>query len=331
MGLGSGLGASFGLSDESSYGVYSVASIRFWRAFKASIKPNKNVVEAGAFAAGQLVAIGGGRVVSTTDASGGLEIPVTTTKMGLILKHIFGTAATPVQQGATAAYLQTYVLADRAGKSFTGQIGLPQRGGTVTPQSGTGGKIMSAEFTCSADDVLRLVLEIDYQGATTSQTLATVTYVSGSPFSFKQMAVKLGTYGSEAAVTGVKSVSVKFEFPSDDDAYYAGAAGLKAEQIQNDQVKITGSMETDFINPADFYDRYVADTSTAFVVEWIGSLIASTFYNTFRLRVSQIFLDGEPPEVDGPDVISSTWAFSGHYDLTNPPATCEYMSTDITA
>jgi hypothetical protein len=45
--------------------------------------------------------------------------------MGLLLQALMGTTVTPVQQVATAAYLQTHTLADTAGKSLTIQKGVP--------------------------------------------------------------------------------------------------------------------------------------------------------------------------------------------------------------
>lgn len=331
MAYGSGLGASFGIATETTPGTYSVASIRHYRAAKFSIKPRKNQVEADSFAAGQPVAAGSQRVVPTRDAMGTLELAVTEAKMGLLLRHIFGGNITPVQQVATAAYLQTHVLVDRAGTSCTAQEGLPRRGGTITPVSGIGGKITSAEFSCSKDGELKLTVEFDFIDSTRVQTLASVSYVAqGAPFHFGQMAVKLGALGSEASVTGVKSASIKFEFPSDTEAYYAGAGGVKAEQIQNGMVTIGGSFETDYITDADFYDRFVTDSSTSLVLEWVGAIIASTYAKTLRFKVPQIFIDDEPPEVEGGGIAAGTWNWSGRYDLTNAPVTCEYMSTDTT-
>lgn len=331
MGYGSGLGASIGISDETTPGVFNVATIRHYRASKFNIKPRKNPVEPDSFAAGQPVAAGVSRVVPTRDAAGSLELPVTTAKMGLLLKHIFGGAVTPVQQLATTAYLQTHVLVDRAGRSCTAQQGLPRRGGIVTPVSGFGGKILSAEFSCSRDNPLMLTVEFDFKDSTRSQALASVTYVAqGTPFHFGQLGIKMGTVGAEVAVPGVKSTSLKIEFPSDVEAYYANAAGLKDEQIQNGLVSISGSMETDYINDTDFYDRFVADSSVSLVQEWIGSVIAGAYSQTLRFKTPQIFIDDEPPEVEGGGIAAGAWSWSGRYDLTNAPITCEYISTDTT-
>lgn len=331
MAVGSGIGGSFGISTETvAYGTY-VAPVTFRQVNKAEIKKVKNTVQGGGLAASQLVQRDIQRVVTTEAATGSFELEVARTKMGVYLQHIMGSSTNPVQQASTAAYLQTHALGDPAGKYFTGQLGVPDRTGTVRPQTGKGGKVTSAEFACKVNELLMVSLEADFQKYSEVETLATPSYVDAIPFHWQNLAVKVGaTYGSEAAVSGVKGVSCKLERGLDTDAFYAGAAGLKAEPVVNDWAKISGSLDVDFLDKTVFSDRFHADTGFSLVLEWVGPIIASTYAYTFRIKLPKVFLDGDTQNLEGNDVVSGSFPFVAQYDGTNPAMIIEYISTDVT-
>lgn len=330
MAVGSGLGASLGFAPETTYGTY-VAPSRWHQVNKAELKKVKNVVQGGGLAAGQLVQRGAQRVVPTEGGTGSFELEVSRTKMGVLLQHLMGSSAAPAQQAATAAYLQTHVLGDTVGKYLTAQVGIPDRAGTVRPMTGKGGKIVSAEFSSTMDSLLTMALEMDFQKLSEVETLATPSYVEAIPFHFGQKTVKVGaSYGAEVSVSGVRNASVKIDRNLDTEGYYAGAAGLKGEPIANDWVGVSGSLEVDFMNKTDFLDRFHADTGFSMVVEWVGPIIASTYAYTLRFKLPQVFLNGDTPSVDGPDVVKGTFPWVAQYDGTNPVVTVEYMSTDTT-
>lgn len=329
MTIGTGLGGSVGVGAESAFGTYTAPS-RFYEVSKADIKKVKNTVQGGGLAAGRMVQLGSRRVVTTEAAAGSLEMEVANKGMGLLLQHIFGGTVTPVQQGATAAYLQTHSLVDNVGKSLTVQSGIPDTGGTVRPYTFKGGKVTSAEFACSVDGLLTLNAGMDFQKASEVETLVAPSYTAGvAPFHFGQLSVKLGaTYGTEASVSGVKGVNLKVERAQATDRFYASAAGLKAEPLMNDYVKVSGSIDADFLDKTVFADRFAADTATSMVLEWVGPLIASTYYQTFRLKLPMVFFDGDTPSLDGPDIVSGSFGFSAQFDSTNAAVIAEYVSTD---
>ena len=64
--------------------------------------------------------------------------------------------------------------------------------------------------------------------------------------------------------------------------------------------------------------------------EFVGPLIAGSFFETFRIRLPMIFLDGDTPVADSPDVVKTTFPIVARYDGTNAAATIEYISTDTT-
>ncbi|MEU0734684.1 phage tail tube protein, partial [Streptomyces lavendulocolor] len=206
MAIGSGLGAQLGIAVESSYGTF-VAPTKFLEFTKESLQLKKTTAQSSGIAAGRLMQLASRRVVTQREAGGNLDMEVTNRGMGPLLQALMGTTVTPVQQGATAAYLQTHTLADTAGKSLSIQKGVPLTTGTVTDKSFVGCKVVGAEFSCGMGEMLTASWEIDAKDCSESETLAAASYTAMSPFHFGQMAVKTGTYGAEAALDGVRKMS----------------------------------------------------------------------------------------------------------------------------
>ena len=327
MAIGAGLGAQVGIAAEASYGTF-LAPTKFIEFTKESLQLKKTTAQSAGIAAGRLVPLSSRRVVTQRQASGSLEMEVTNKGMGVLLQTLMGTTVTPVQQAATSAYLQAHILADVAGKSLVIQKGVPLTTGAVTDKTFLGCKIVSAEFSCEVGGMLLATFEIDSKDVDETQTLAVATYPAMSPFHFGQMSVKTGTYGTETALDGIRKVSLKIERPQAVERFYAGQSGLKKEPISNDQVKITGSLEGDYVSTI-LDDMHTSDAATSFVWDFTGPLIAATHYERITFKVPAIRLDDAPPTVEGFDVIKPTFNFTGLYDGTNPTA-IEYMSTDIT-
>ncbi|MFC8365592.1 phage tail tube protein [Streptomyces griseorubiginosus] len=326
MAIGSGLGAQIGIAAESSYGTFT-ASSKFIEFTKEGIALKKTTAQSMGIAAGRLLPLSARRVVTRREVQGTLEMEIANKGMGLLLQQLMGTTVTPVQQGATTAYLQTHTLASVAGKSLTIQKGIPLTTGTVTDKTLVGCKITSGEFSCGVGEMLTGSFEIDGKDCDESQTLAVASYSNMSPFHFGQMALKTGTFGAEAALDGIRKVSVKIERPQDTERFYANQAALKKEPIENDQVKITGTLESDYTGTT-LDDLHTSDGATSLVWEFIGPTIASTFAETFRITLPAIKLDEGPPVVDGFGVVKPSFNFTGLYDGTNQPK-IEYISTDV--
>ncbi|MEV0183809.1 phage tail tube protein [Streptomyces sp. NPDC050625] len=327
MAIGSGLGAQLGIAAESSYGTF-VAPTKFIEFTKESLGLKKTTAQSAGIAAGRLMPLSSRRVVTRKEVSGSFDMEISNKGMGLILQTLMGTTVTPVQQAATAAYLQTHTLASVAGKSLTIQKGVPLTSGTVTDKTFLGCKLTSGEFACGMGEMLTGSFEIDGRDSDEGQTLAVASYSNMSPFHFGQMALKTGTFGAETALDGIRKVSCKIERPQDVERFYANQAALKKEPIENDQVKITGSLETDYV-ATTLDDLHTSDGATSLVWEFVGPLIASTYFETFRITLPAVKLDEGPPVVDGFGVIKPTFTYTALYDGTNLPK-IEYLSTDVT-
>ncbi|MFD3532038.1 phage tail tube protein [Streptomyces sp. NPDC058664] len=327
MAIGSGLGAQIGIAAEVTYGTF-VAPTVFPEFTKQSIVLKKTTAQSAGIAAGRLMALSSRRVVTQREVSGSIELEVANKGMGLLLQALMGTTVTPVQQGATSAYLQTHTLADTWGKSLAIQAGIPLTTGTVTDKSFVGCKVVSAEFSCEVGGMLTSTFEIDGRDCSETQTLAVASYTPAAPFHFGQMGLKTGSFGAETALDGVRKVSVKIERPQAVDRFYANQSALKAQPISNDLVKVTGSLEMDYV-ATTVDDLHTSDGATSLVWEFIGPNIASTYDETFRIKLPAIKVDDAPPTVDGPAVVRPTFNFTALFDGTNPVA-IEYISTDVT-
>jgi hypothetical protein len=331
MAIGSGLAASLGLAEESVYGTYT-APTRHLEFSKEDLKKIKTTVQGGGLAAGRFAQLGSRRVLTTVSGGGTVDLEVTNKGYGLIIEHLLGSSATAVQQAATTAYLQAHTIGDNIGKYLSVQKGVPDTGGTVRPYTFLGGKITGATFQCDVLGTLMSTVEFDFKDVSEAQALAAPSYAAGvAPFHGGQMVVKLGTYGAETAITGVKKIEVKIERPQANERFYASAAGspaTKSEPIMNDYLSVSGTLEADYVTKADLADRFASDASTSLVIEWIGPIIASTYAETFRIKVPMIFVDSDTPGVEGPDVVSTPYSFTGQSDGTNPVVAIDYMSTD---
>ena len=331
MGIASGIGSQAGLAAESTYGTY-VAPTRFLQADKVSLKKVKNTVQSAGFAAGRLMPLASGRVVTTHAAAGTINSEILNRGMGLLIQALMGTSVTPVQQGSTTAYLQTHTLADTSGKSLTIQAGVPDRSGTVHPYSYLGCKVTAADFSWDLAKDAAATFTIDARDVDETKTLAVASYTAGTrPFVGTDATIKVGTYGSEVSVPGVTKADIKIDRGHKLDSYYFGAGGLKAEPVINAWPKIGGSITAEFVNKADWADRFAADTPFSLVFEAVGVQIGTSGINdTFRITLPTCYLDGDTPMADTLDVISGQFPFTCLLDDAADYPKIEIISADTT-
>jgi hypothetical protein len=331
MGVGAGIGGQFGFWPETAYGVVGTPN-HFMPVNKAEFKLAKGIAQGAGIVAGQLVDSASQRVKTTVAGTGAVDMDLQSNGMGLLLQLLMGTTVTPVQQGATAAYLQTHTLADPVGKSLTMQVGVPDTAGVVHPYTASGCKITDATFTfdISSNAPAMASLTIDAANVVETQALASESVPTGwRPFVGTDVTIKVGTYGSEASVNGVTKADVKIPRPFKTNRFYFGNNGIKQEPITNARAALTGTITADYVDKTIWADRFAADTPFSLVVEAKGPLIASTFFQTFRITLPTCYLDGDTPLLSNEDVVNGAFPFSYLYDGTNLPR-IEYISTDTT-
>lgn len=330
MAIGSGLGSQLGFSAETTWGT-RVAPTKFARAKTSSLTRTEQRQQGDGLQSGVMGALGAHFVETTEAGTGSFALDVTPTGIGLLLQALTGGTSTCTQQAASTAYLQTHTLGGDL-KSLTVQSGVPYRGGTVYCEELTGAKMSSAEFSCDVSGILGATFNLDAKKWDNSQTLAAASYAAAPAlpvFSGRHMAVKLGDFGSESAVTGVRSNSLTWTNPMDTEDYTAGSTGFKSEQVRNGLVTISGTTTVDWTTGTKtaFEDPRVANTLPSMVWEFVGPIIVSTYAWALRFTLPGIALSGDSPSVGGPGEITVDYGWDWKYDGTNAP-TVTLMSTD---
>ncbi len=268
---------------------------------------------------------GSRRVTTTREGVGSIPFEVATVGFGRQFNQLMGGTPTIAQQGGTTAYLHTYAMGDLVGKSQTIQKQLRDSSDAeVESFTFSGAKVMGGEFSIDVGGILTYTPEFNAADVVTNVAAAAVSLTTPKLFHYKQTAITV----AGVAATLVNSCSIKFTNPSKTDRYHLGSAGVKKEQVANDFAVIEGTINAEFDAPATFYDRYVADTPVALVLEFVGDLIASTYYETFRITIPEVRFGGDTPKASSPDLIMQDVPFAGYWDGSAADATITYMTTD---
>lgn len=328
MAIGSGLGSQLGFSAESTYGTF-VAPTKFTRASAYMVERTSSRQQGSGISTGQFGPLASQYVETTSGAAASLSFDVQNRGLGVLLNTLMGGTVTPAIQGAGPAYLAAFPIADTLGKSCTVQVGVPNRAGTVTAHSLSGGKVVSADFSCAVDGILVASLEVDGKTFSKAEALATAAYTSTAVFNGSQMTLKMGTYASEAAVSGVRAVSVKINRPHDTGDYTAGNAGAKSVPVLNGWTDIVATVEADYLGTTQFQDFAHGTTATSFVWEFTGALLNASYYDTFRITLPSVTVEPGTQGVSGPGELTNTWTMTWRYDGTNLPK-IETISADTT-
>lgn len=333
MAVASGLGDSFGLATEPTFGTY--ATITRWHEVEAApFKKNKRIVQGGGLSGGVLSPRGARRVLVGEDASGSLSMEVVDKKMGLLLSHCTGTVATGTVTGSGFTY--DFPIVDNIGRYFSGQFVIIDTTGTPRPYTGLGCKVTAFELSCDMNGILMLSVEIDGKQVSEAQSAVAVAITQGlAPFHWAQFfpsfggTVTSGIVATGTAVSGVQGMSVRFERPQATDRFNAGGAGLKSEPLMNGKWNVTGSFTMEFADKTQIVDRFQTDTSTSLLLPFIGTTqISAAVFPTLAIHLPQVFFDEAQPEISGPDVNSSTVNFTATYDGANSHALIRSVSTD---
>ena len=172
-------------------------------------------------------------------------------------------------------------------------------------------------------------------GAPINPLLATPSYssVTGTqamaPYSFTDVSTL--TLGG-ASVAAVKKISIKSTTPAKADRFYLGSAGVKAEQVTNGYRMVAGTLDCEFVSLTALYAAYAADTQLAFVFKATQPTLISSTSTPFSLQVDipAMFLEGDSPNVAGPDILTQSVPFVGLYDGTNSAIKITQVTADST-
>ncbi|MEV4000996.1 phage tail tube protein [Actinomadura sp. NPDC049753] len=341
MGTRSGLDAQLGIAAESVFGT-GVTVTRFLEFDNEDLKFMPTWLEGEGLRAGRKFKRASRVSVSRKDVNGKIDIKVPNKGLGLLLKHMIGSSATPAAIGATSAYEQIHTPGDMYGKSLTIQVGRPEPGtGTVRPFAYTGCKITQWELTLQDGDHLKLSVTLDGRDEDTTTGLASASYASGVElYNFSHATLKLGgtpaTASGKTSITGgvavaavVNQIQLKGESPMAVDRYGVGNGGLKAEQLENDYPTVTGSLDAEFAK-AELYDVYKAYDALALelVLEFGEADTGQPFHLSFLAPAIKLKESG--PSVDGPGLVKASVDFEVYDNGVDPAYQFRYISTDTT-
>lgn len=333
--IGSGLGGAVVVAAETVYGTW-VTPTRTLQPRSAKLQEKIHIEQGWGLAYGQSVEQGSRRVNTWSDADGSLETEFLSTGMALLLQHAMGsTAALTAMTGTTSsttAYVATYDIGVPDNQNyFSLQALVPNTAGSTQVENYHGCKITKSEFTIERTNLLMCNFSIDSQQVETSSTAVTPTEVTNaSVFSASGMSFKVGTFGSEAAVDGVKKFTLSIERSLDTTRIYLGSA-FKDEPVTTNWTKLTCTMDVDLLstNYATLWELYHTQAPTSVVAQFVGPEIGTTGNNnqiTFNLTNAYVDTNGTP-ELDGPGVVTASLSFTGLIDAANDSALTAILQT----
>lgn len=317
----SGIDARIGIVNEVTYGT-RVAPTRFLPLTAEDLGFTVNRYFSQAVGHGMW---GRPSVVTTKVGSGSISGEVPTTGFGYLLNGLHGNVVTPVQQAATAAYLQTHTLNTPPSKSFTVQVQTPPvTSSTLLPHDMTGVMLSGITFSWDPGGVLSFEAPAIYQNLVTNQALATYTAPTAwSMLSFSGGSLTIGGV-AEADITGSGSFSINYSLR--DDAFKLGSSGLIAKPVLNDKPSAGGTFTADF-EDNDNLTRTLANTVADVVIRFEGTVIASTYEYALEVTFPDCVFTTGRPTVGGPGPLSETVEFQTA-STTNDPVVIAYTSTD---
>lgn len=326
MPIGSGLATQLGGKKETTYGTRVVPD-KFYEYLTEGFARQQNYLESRQLRAGRFFQSSSRRALTTRSANGTVTGEVPNKNFGFFLDLLHGNAVTPVQQGATAAYLQTHDLTGDPSKSATIQVGKPDTGGVVRPYDYLGAMVTSAGFACAVGEFLTFNFDFDAQDEDTAQTLASAVYPTAlESFHFQQAVVTVNS----VVQNNVTGFSLDLGMPRADDRFYLRSSALKAKPILNDYSGGTGTLTFEFSDMTQ-YGLFTAGTKVPLSIAFTGSLIAGAFSYGITFTSTAVQFTGTTPVVDGPDLLSFDAPFVILDDGTNAPLRVTYMDVVTTA
>jgi len=335
--VGSGLGSSFGVGAEITYGTYATPTR--WVGFQSETlewKPSRTSGKG--LYAGQLTPSQDQRTTTSAAVTGNVVTDFFVKNMGLLLGNAMGTQNVVPTTLGNGAFSTVHPWSNATGQSLSAQIAIPDVNGNVHTKNLVGLACTDFQLDVKLDAPLLATftfdgkdeLAADYTTATPfGPPYTTPIFNAPNPsFFWNQTGFSIGAFGSEAAVEGVRSFNLSTKRPMNTTRYYVDGTGRKAEPVQNAESVITGTIEIDLLNYTDFVDSFYSDQSQSVILTATGGLIGGAFSYSLTVAMPAIHFDSEPPKVSGPELIMPKMTFTATYDDTHAPLTITTISSD---
>lgn len=330
--MSTGIDAQIGFAEESVYGT-RVVPARFLEFNEESVQLNKERIESQGLRAGRKVTRHW--IDNKKGAGGAVSLEVMTKGYGLIFKHMMGATAMTTPVGGTLTRDHTATLGQLDGKSLTCQIGRPPvgAGAADAPFDYLGCKVSEWELSNDVDGLLMLSLTFDAQDEKTDQSLAVASYASGiTPLSFLGGKLQMGPYGGALGDIDVTNFSVSGNNGLKTDRYYIRQNPLKKEPLEaTERRTYEGNFTADF-ESLTAYNYFANGAEAQLQATWQGPLIEGSLYYQVQVTMPRVRVEGETPNVGGPDTVSQPIGFKVLDDPAGAasPITIVYRTTDTT-
>ncbi|MGH3426983.1 MAG: phage tail tube protein [Mycobacteriales bacterium] len=319
----SGLSAQLGISTETTYGTY-VAPTTFYELETESLAHTIARMDVQDLRSGAFVQRTDRWAAGQHNVQGDLALSVKSNGYAKLFHHMLG-AVSNIADGT--GYHYTIVPGDLAGLSLTAQVGRPDLGGTVQPFSYCGLKCASWQISNTSSDQMKLKYTIDGQSETTSQTLASPSYIANSELLFfTEGSVTVGGSTLDVmnwSVTGTNAMHT--------NRYYISSTTptLKREPVRNAYSNLGGTLVIDF-NGLTAYNRFINSTTAAIVLTYTGVNTYDTGkFNKIVITIPNARFEGTTPNVSGPDILQQSLPFVALDDGTNAAVQIEVYTADV--
>ena len=320
-----GADAQFGFAVETTYGTAVTPVTEFLAATSGGIalKPRIGVIESAGRIPGRISDPADNAIVYDNGGDGSLTFELLRKDMLPLWRWAIGHNATPIVQGATSAYKTTFEkdvdssLMTATGTALTIQTGVPFRDGGVEPFTFAGCKCIGWEMGCESGGIATVTFNVDAKSHAHAVDLATPTY----PAEY----VPLGWYSASVVkragtvLPGVKSVKFTAEngLSGEDYGLFDGSGERAEPKIS---ANVSGMLELE-IEPSSLaltFDDWVSNTPRAWVVEFVGALIATGYYYTWTLTIPEGYIQGEPPVAQGDELVTHSLSIKANDNGTDP-------------
>jgi hypothetical protein len=332
MPLASGLGSQFGLAKETVYGTV-VTPAKFFEFDSESMNLDITYQESVGLRAGRTFQPAARTFATTRQAGGGVTLDVPTKGFGSILDLMHGLTVAPVQQGATAAYLQTHAVGtSQPNKSATTQFNKPTSAAVDTPFTYPGSVLTAASFSLDLGGILKAALTWDSRTSRPRRRPGARRWRPRPtrPASRHGTTPRPRSPWTAAPVGTATALTATWTQPYKEDRFFLNTSGVKGKPIPNGFATVEGTISLEF-NDATAYSLWRSGRKDiAVVFDFVGATIASTYKEQITFTMPAVQVRGESPQVGGPDVLEVSAPFKALDNGSAAPLTIAYQSTDVT-
>jgi hypothetical protein len=221
-------------------------------------------------------------------------------------------------------------MAEIAGTS-TNSINIPPAAGGTIPPLYTG---WSPNYN-PADTNLFFFRQGGVYFSTSAASTTTTDPVSGVSMTYvKSLSGVDGGSASQSSTNAlghVTNFSVKQTVALAASRYFFGTGGFKAEQLEDNFRNLTGALTIEWLSSEAIYQAYATDATVQLEFQFIGlnpNSNAPGDLEYLDIIIPGVRLNGSPPVINGPGIVTQNVTFDGLDDESTTPIQIAYQSMD---